>query len=388
MRSRSGFGRTAIALALALALAGLLASCAPASGTGRAPANAPAKATAQAVPVAPEASGAPAGDSAGAVADFYRGKTLRVVVGFAPGGGYDIWARLIARYLGRHVPGNPTVVVENKPGAGSLLAANLTYNSEPKDGTVVVTFNSQMVLQQLLSQPGLEFDSRRFQWLGSAASGQNACMVRRELGITDARQIIGPNGREVVMGGEAPGSGITDTPAAMNAALGTRFRIVYGYEGASKVQLAVESGEVDGFCLTWDSILATLKPWFEPNPLVTVPLIMGDTVPTHPWLKDTAAAEAIAPDGQARKLLRAVQGPRAMTFPYAVAPGVPPERVAALRQAFDRTLADPALIAETDRTGLLLDPKSGDAVAQLVTELLSLDAETTAAVKRALASPS
>lgn len=384
MRSRSGFGRTAIALALA----GLLASCAPASGTSRAPANAPARATAPAVPVAPEASGAPPGDAAGAVADFYRGKTLRLVVGFAPGGGYDIWARLVARFLGRHVPGNPTVVVENKPGAGSLLAANLTYNSEPKDGTVVVTFNSQMVLQQLLSQPGPDFDARRFQWLGSASSGQNACMVRRELGITDARQIIGPNGREVVMGGEAPGSGITDTPAAMNAALGTRFRIVYGYEGASKVQLAVESGELDGFCLTWDSVLATLKQWFEPSTLVTVPLIMGDTVPTHPWLRDTVAAEAIAPSDQARRLLRAVQGPRAMTIPYAVAPGVPPERVAALRQALDQTLADPALVAETDRTGLLLDPKSGDAVAQLVTELLSLDAETVAAVKRALASPS
>jgi hypothetical protein len=174
----------------------------------------------------------------------------------------------------------------------------------------------------------------------------------------------------------------------MNAALGTRFRIVYGYEGASKVQLAVESGELDGFCLTWDSVLATLKQWFEPSPLVTVPLIMGDTVPAHPWLKDTVAAEAIAPDDQARKLLRAVQGPRAMTIPYAVAPGVPPERVAALRQALGETLADPALVAETDRTNLLLDPKSGDAVAQLVTELLSLDAATVAVVKRALASPS
>src|SRR5262249_56152724 len=119
-----------------------------------------------------------------------------------------------------------------------------------------------------------------------------------------------------------------------------------------------------------------------------VPWMRGDAVPPHPWLKDTVAAEAIAPSDQARKLLRAVQGPRAMTIPYAVAPGVPPERVAALRQAFDRTFADPALVAETDRTGLLLDPKSGDAVTQLVTELLSLDAETVAAVKRALASPS
>src|SRR5581483_4800527 len=237
----------------ALILAGLLLSCAPASGTPRAARDAPA------APAAPASTPAtPAGSTAadaGPASDFYRGKTLRLVVGFAPGGGYDIWARLLAKHLGRHIPGNPAVIVENKPGAGSMLAANLVYNSEPKDGTVVVTFNSQMVLQQLLSQPGLEFDARRFQWLGSASSGQNACMVRRELGITDARQLIGPGGREVVMGGEAPGSGITDTPAVMNAALGTRFKIIYGYEGASKVQLAVESGEVDGFCLTWDSVL-------------------------------------------------------------------------------------------------------------------------------------
>ncbi|HZR99691.1 MAG TPA: hypothetical protein VFE37_13345 [Chloroflexota bacterium] len=377
--------RSAGGVVAALILAGLLLSCAPASGTPRAARDAPA------APAAPASTPAtPAGSTAadaGPASDFYRGKTLRLVVGFAPGGGYDIWARLLAKHLGRHIPGNPAVIVENKPGAGSMLAANLVYNSEPKDGTVVVTFNSQMVLQQLLSQPGLEFDARRFQWLGSASSGQNACMVRRELGITDARQLIGPGGREVVMGGEAPGSGITDTPAVMNAALGTRFKIIYGYEGASKVQLAVESGEVDGFCLTWDSVLATLKPWFEPTPLVTVPLIMGDRVPAHPWLKDTAAAEALAPSDQARKLLRAVQGPRAFTFPYAVAPGVPAERVAVLRQAVDRAFADPALLAEAERSGLVVEYKSADAVTQIVTELLSLDTDTIEAVKRALAAP-
>ncbi len=386
-------GRSAGRALGVLILAVVLASCAPASGSPRAARNAPA-----ASPGAPAAASAPATGGTGgaaasgagseaAVADFYRGKTVRLVVGFAAAGGYDIWARLLAKHLGEHIPGNPTVIVENKPGAGSMLAANLVYNTEPKDGTVIVTFNSQMVLQQLLGQPGLEFDARRFQWLGSAASGQNACMVRRELGITDARQIIGPSGREVVMGGEAPGSGITDTPAVMNAALGTRFKIIYGYEGASKVQLAVESREVDGFCLTWDSVLATLKQWFEPTPLVTVPLIMGDRVPDHPWLKDTVAAEAIAPDDQARKLLRAVQGPRAFTFPYAVAPGVPAERVAALRQAFDQTFADPTLVAEAERGGLAMDYKSADAVTQIVTELLSLDPETIAAVKRALAGP-
>jgi tripartite-type tricarboxylate transporter receptor subunit TctC len=373
----------------ALILAGLLLSCAPASGTPRAAREAPAAApTAPSAPANTSATTAgPTASDAGSATDFYRGKTLRLVVGFAPGGGYDIWARLLAKHLGRHIPGNPAVIVENKPGAGSMLAANLVYNSEPKDGTVVVTFNSQMVLQQLLSQPGLEFDARRFQWLGSASSGQNACMVRRELGITDARQIIGPGGREVVMGGEAPGSGITDTPAVMNAALGTRFKIIYGYEGASKVQLAVESGELDGFCLTWDSVLATLKPWFEPTPLVTVPLIMGDRVPAHPWLKGTAAAEALAPDDQARKLLRAVQGPRAITIPYAVAPGVPAERVAVLRQAVDRAFADPALLAEAERGALAVEYKSADAVTQIVTELLSLDPDTIGAVKRALAAP-
>ncbi len=377
--------RSAGGVVAALILAGLLLSCAPASGTPRAARDAPAAPTAPAsTPATP--AGSTAAD-AGPASDFYRGKTLRLIVGFAPGGGYDIWARLLAKHLGRHIPGNPAVIVENKPGAGSMLAANLVYNSEPKDGTAIVTFNSQMVLQQLLSQPGLEFDARRFQWLGSASSGQNACMVRRELGITDARQLIGPGGREVVMGGEAPGSGITDTPAVMNAALGTRFKIIYGYEGASKVQLAVESGEVDGFCLTWDSVLATLKPWFEPTPLVTVPLIMGDRVPAHPWLKDTAAAEALAPSDQARKLLRAVQGPRAFTFPYAVAPGVPAERVATLRQAVDRAFADPALLAEAERSGLVVEYKSADAVTQIVTELLSLDTDTIEAVKRALAAP-
>jgi hypothetical protein len=150
----------------------------------------------------------------------------------------------------------------------------------------------------------------------------------------------------------------------------------------------VESGELDGFCLSWDSVVATLKPWFEPTPLVTVPIIMGAQVPSHPWLKDTVAAETLAPTEQARALLRTVHGPRAFTFPYAVAPGVPAERVAALRQAFDRAFADPELVAEAQRAGLALDYKPADAVSQIVAELTSLDAETVDALKRALAAPS
>jgi tripartite-type tricarboxylate transporter receptor subunit TctC len=319
-----------------------------------------------------------------AVADFYKGKTVTLLVGFAPGGGYDITARVVGRHLGSHIPGTPNVIVENRPGAGSLVAANLTYKTLRKDGTNIVTFNSQMVLQQLMGQQGIEFDGRNYNWLGSISESQNACGVHEDTGINHVKQIMGPTGRTVNMGGEAPGSGITDTAAVMRAALGLKFKIVYGYAGARPVANAVLNRELDGMCISWESFTSDLKMFFEPKKTLNMLAIFGSTVPEHPWLKNAVAAEAAAPTDDGRQLLAIVHAPAKMSFPYAIAPEVPRDRVAALRNAFDRTLVDPAFIADFKKTARPLAPKTGEQISQLVSELLSQKPETVNALRDAL----
>jgi tripartite-type tricarboxylate transporter receptor subunit TctC len=318
-----------------------------------------------------------------AAADFYRGKTLTIVVGFAPGGGYDISARLVAKHMGKHIPGNPSVIVDNRPGAGSLVAANLVYKGLRADGTYVVTFNSQMVLQQLLGQQGIEFDGRAFNWLGSVSSSQSACGVHSETGVTHVKQLMGPGGKIVNMGGESPGSGITDTAAVIRAALGTKFKIIYGYAGSRPVANAVLSREIDGMCISWESFTSDLKMFFEPKKILNTLVIFGAEVPKHPWLENAEAAEAIAPNDNARTLLKLVYAPGKMSFPYAVAPAVPADRLATLRTAFDKTLADPAFISDYEKYRELV-PRSGEEVGEIVRDLLATKADDVSNLKEAL----
>jgi tripartite-type tricarboxylate transporter receptor subunit TctC len=318
-----------------------------------------------------------------AAADFYRGKTVTIVVGFAPGGGYDISARLVAKHIGKHIPGNPSVIVDNRPGAGSLVAANLVYKGLRADGTYAVTFNSQMVLQQLLGQQGIEFDGRAFNWLGSVSSSQSACGVHRETGVTHIKQLIGPSGKVVNMGGESPGSGITDTAAVIRAALGTKFKIIYGYAGSRPVANAVLSREIDGMCISWESFTSDLKMFFEPKKLLNMLVIFGAEVPKHPWLENAEAAEAIAPNDNARTLLKLVYAPGKISFPYAVAPAVPADRLATLRSAFDKTLADPAFVSEYAKYRELV-PRSGEEVGEIVRELLATKPNFVTDLKEAL----
>jgi tripartite-type tricarboxylate transporter receptor subunit TctC len=318
-----------------------------------------------------------------AQADFYRGKTVTIVVGFAPGGGYDISARIVAKHMGKHIPGNPNVIVENRPGAGSLVAANLVYKGLRTDGTYIVTFNSQMVLQQLLGQQGIEFDARAFNWLGSVSSSQSACAVHNETGVTHLKQLMGPSGKVVNMGGESPGSGITDTAAVIRAALGVKFKIIYGYSGARPVANAVLSRELDGFCISWESFTSDMKMFFEPKKIVNMLVIFGTEVPKHPWLENAEAAETIAPNDDARTLLKLVYAPGKMSFPYAVAPGVPADRLAALRSAFDKTLADPAFVGDYEKFRQLV-PRKGEEIAAIVGDLLATKPNLVADLKEAL----
>jgi len=319
-----------------------------------------------------------------AVADFYRGRTISIVVGYAPGGGFDITSRLLAKHMGRHIPGHPTMIVANRPGAGSLVAANLVYETLRKDGTFIANFNSQMVLQQVLGKPGVEFDAAKYNWLGSTTVGHGACGVNKDTGITSVKQIMGPNGRVVTMGAEAPGSGITDTAAVMRAALGLKFKLIYGYAGARPVANAVLNGEVDGMCISWEAFTSYLNNFFVPAPKLNMLVIFGSSVPDSPWLKNAVAAQPNAKDETGRELLDIVFAPGKISFPYAVAPGVPPDRLSALRQAFDKTMSDPAFVADYKKTRRALVPRSGEEVAAIADSLATVKPAVLAALKEAL----
>jgi tripartite-type tricarboxylate transporter receptor subunit TctC len=240
-----------------------------------------------------------------------------------------------------------------------------------------------MVLQQLLGQQGIEFDGRKFNWLGSVSASQSACGVHRETGVTHVKQVMGPSGKVVNMGGESPGSGITDTAAIIRAALGAKFKIIYGYAGSRPVANAVLNREIDGMCISWESFTSDLKMFFEPNKILNVLVIFGEEVPKHPWLANADAAEAIAPNENARTLLKLVYAPGKISFPYAVAPDVPPDRLAALRTAFDKTLADPAFVDEYRKYRILV-PRNGEEVGEIVRDLLATKPNLVTDLKEAL----
>lgn len=319
-----------------------------------------------------------------AVADFYKGKTITVTVGFAPGGGYDIASRIVAKHLGRHVPGHPNIIVSNRPGGGSLVAANLAYATLAQDGTNIVDFHPQMLLQQAQGREGIKFDGLKYHWLASLNAGSTSCAVHVETGVSRVDQIKGSNGKVVKMGVEAPGSGITDGTAVIRAALGLNFRMIYGYTGQRPIVNAVLSREVDGICSSWDSFTSTLKNLFEPKQIVQMLVINEREVPKHPWLKNAVAAQAVAPDETSRKLLRVVDGPRAISYPFAIGPQVPKDRVLALQEAFSKMLKDQAFVSDYEKTGRSYDPKAWKEVTEVVKELLTMDDKAKTALEEAL----
>jgi tripartite-type tricarboxylate transporter receptor subunit TctC len=284
-----------------------------------------------------------------AISDFYSGKTVRIVVGFAAGGGYDTYARLIARFIGKHIPGNPTVVVENQVGAGSLLAANSVYKTAPKDGTVMVHFIGGMITQKLVVEnPSVEFDPLQYQWLGAPTPDTAACAVRKEAGFTKLDEA---RTKQLVLGGTAPGSTTDDIPNTLRA-IGMNIKMVDGYDGTSKIRLAADSGEVNGGCWGWESILPTWKDGLEKKEVLV--LAQGGPKPL-PDLPDVPMMQSLARTDEERKLVEAgIVAPGQISRGFALPPGVPAERVQAMREAFAAALADPELLAEAKKASIAI----------------------------------
>ena len=318
-----------------------------------------------------------------AVADFYRGKTIRIIVGFGPGGAFDVYSRLLSKHMSQYIPGNPAIVVENRPGAASAVAANLVYSVEPKDGTVIGSFNESLAMQQLLEAEGIQFDAGKFNWLGSSVETMTTCLVRSDVGVNSIQELIG--GRELAFGSTGPGTPTQDGPAILNAALGTRLRIVSGYEGIAAIQLALESRELDGYCVSFDSVQIVARRMLDADPPgAKILVVFGPQTPNNPWLAGVPTAESLAPSDRARQLLRAVHVASQVSKPFALAPEVPQDRVAALRKAHMAAFADLSFVEDAKAAGLDVSPSDGAKVTRVIQDLLATPRETTNELKNIL----
>jgi len=296
-------------------------------------------------------------------AEFFKGRTIKIVVGFGPGGGYDLYARLLAKHLPAHIPGAPSVVVENMEGAGSVRAANFVYEAAPRDGSVIAAVNQNAPMYQLLGGAGARFRAEEASFIGSLAHSNEVLYVWHTTGITSLEQA---KTREVVLGAVAVTSDSYIYPTVINGLLGTRFRIVNGYTTGQALNLAVERGEVMGRGGTsWASIQSSRPTWMQEkaiNILVQVGPKKEDELAGVPLLSD------LIKNDDDRRVVGVITLPLALGYSYWLPPGVPAERVAALRTAFAATAADKALLEEAATRHIIIRPQPGAALEALVRE--------------------
>lgn len=301
------------------------------------------------------------GAQAQGAADFYRGKNVTVVVGYAPGGGYDIYSRLLARHLSNHIPGAPAVIVQNMPGAAGVVASNNIYVAAPKDGTVIAAVDQNIPMFQLLGGKGVKYDATRFAWLGSMAASNGIAMAWAETGIAsldDAKK------REVSMGTTGANDDAYIYARTLNALLGTRFRTIQGYAGTSSVNMALEKGEVESMGRSTYYGFASQRPdWLRDrkvNILVQFGFEKQPEIANVPMLLDLVEGT------EAKQIAGLVSMPTGIGYSHWLAPEVPADRIAALRAAYQATLADAALLDEAKQRGIEIKPKTPDDIAKLV----------------------
>jgi tripartite-type tricarboxylate transporter receptor subunit TctC len=297
-------------------------------------------------------------------ADFYKGKTVQIVVGFGVGGGYDLYARALSRYLGKHLPGNPNVVVQNMEGAGSVRAANFVYAGSPADGTVIAAVNQNMPMYQLLGGAGAKFEAAGMQWLGSLTNSNGLVYTWHTSGIRtldDAKQ------QEVPMGAVGTASDSVIFPNLINEMVGTKFKPISGYAGSAQIHLAMERGEVMGRGgNSWASVQTANMSWIKENKiniLVQVGFEKEPELPQVPLLLD------LVNDEDRKGVIRVVSLPTALGYGHWVAPGVPKDRVAALRLAYAAVVKDPEFIKEAEKTGMVVRAQAGETLDGLVRQV-------------------
>jgi tripartite-type tricarboxylate transporter receptor subunit TctC len=315
-----------------------------------------------------------------AAEDFYAGKTISISTHTAPGGGYDTYLRLLARHLPRHIPGRPSIVVVNMPGAGGLLALNHAGRVAPRDGTFLTLVGQGLLVHEATGQPGMQVSLRDFWWLGNLSQSNIVTVTWHASGVAaidDAKQ------RDVTVGSTGAGSISVQIPNLLNALLGTRFRIIYGYKGGAEMNLAMARGELHGRgANTWASYKASAPAEVREgrfNVLMQIGLRKDPDLPNAPLLNDLMTGHAVY-----EPIARFMSLSLTVTRPLAAPPGVPEERAQLLRRAFDATMKDPAFVAEAAKLQFEVDPLTGEEVQALVAQLAATPRDVVARVRAAL----
>ncbi len=306
---------------------------------------------------------------------FYKSKTIDMFIGYPPGGSNDVYARVLAQHLGKHVPGNPNIVVHNMPGAGSFLAANQVFAVSPKDGTVICIGAPTLAIDEKLGTQGVRYKTAQFNWIGRISPLVNIVMTWH---TSPVKTIEDAQKREVTMAGTGAGSTVSIYPTVLNNVIGTKYRLVMGYRGSNEAMLAMERGETEGHSTSWEAVKTAHPEWISENK-VSIPVQFALT--RNPELASVPTAVELGRTEEEKRILEAVMAASEVGTAFFTTPGAPADRVAALRAAFDATMEDAAFKADLDKVRVGIGPMKGVDLQKLVTKVADLPADLTAKLK-------
>ncbi|MGE3245113.1 MAG: Bug family tripartite tricarboxylate transporter substrate binding protein [Beijerinckiaceae bacterium] len=324
------------------------------------------------------------------VAGFYKGKQFVIVVGYATGGGYDAYARLVSRHIGDHIPGKPNVIVQNMPGAGSLRAANYLYSAAPKDGTVIGTFSRNMPLMGVLGgNKNVQFDPRKFVWLGSPSSAENDAymlFVRKDAPAKSFADLIRPGGPEVIVGGTASGATGNDIAVLMRDTTGARIKLIAGYRDTNALNPAIERGEIQGRFVGLSSVSSTYPHWLRPDSPVRV-LLQFARKTRHPAFKDAPTARELVKDKKDRTLVTLAEIPYQLSRPFVAPPDIPADRAKALQDGFMAMCKSQKFLADSQKMGVDVSPVGAKDAGEMLAEIATAPEEAKTYLRNLLFAP-
>jgi tripartite-type tricarboxylate transporter receptor subunit TctC len=303
-------------------------------------------------------------------AEFFKGKTIELYIAYSAGGGYDLYARMVARHIGKHIPGNPQVVAKNMEGAGGLRLANWLYQAAPQDGTVIGATSRNIAFEPLIGNKAAQYDSSQFTWLGSANDEVSTCVSWHTSGVVTIDDAVK---RELIIGAIGTADDTYQYPSLLNHTIGTKFKIVPGYPGNNDISVALERGEVSGRCgWSWSSVKSTRAAWLQEK---KINILVQVSLSKHPDLPDVPLIMDLAKTDEQRQMFRLIFARQVMGRPFQSTPGVPADRLHVLQTAFMDTMKDPAFLAEADKQKFEITPVPGPAIEKLVTEILRMPPE-------------
>ena len=319
-------------------------------------------------------------DASAQTQDFYKDKTIRFIVGYSPGGSFDLYTRVIARHFPKHVPGNPTTIVENMTGAGGIIAANNLYNVAKPDGLTIGAWAAPLVLQQIMGNEAAKFDGRKFGYLGVPSPYDTVCTFNDKSGIASMNDWFAAK-RPMKISSIGPGTSTSDIPKLLKAALNLPLEVLDGYKGGADARLAVESGEVDGYCGSWQTVETVWRSAYESG---KIRAILQASLEPYSKYKEVPLAISYAKTDVARQLVTVADSAHGAQFPYTVPPGVPKDRLEILQTGFVSTLKDPELLAEATKSKLDIEVIDGPTIAKKLGLLYELQPAVIAKLKEVL----